>query len=258
MKVFDWHREKHWTHCTAVIVAAGSATRMRGVDKIMADLDGEPVIAHTIRSFERVRCIDEIVVVAREDRLEQMRKLVEEKQFHKVSVIVAGGKDRMASVQAGLEAASPETILAAVQDGARPLVTEEIICKTVDMALSYHAAAPAIPVKDTIKVVGEDGKVESTPDRTTLRAVQTPQIFDRDLLVAAWQRAKKEKLEYTDDCSAMEGLGVHVYLTEGSEENLKITTPLDLKIAELILEGRKTACESDTATTSTSSSKDAN
>ena len=75
MKVFDWHREKHWTHCTAVIVAAGSATRMRGVDKIMADLDGEPVIAHTIRSFERVRCIDEIVVVAREDRLEQMRKL---------------------------------------------------------------------------------------------------------------------------------------------------------------------------------------
>ena len=126
------------------------------------------------------------------------------------------------------------------------------------MALSYHAAAPAIPVKDTIKVVGEDGRVESTPDRATLRAVQTPQVFDRDLLVAAWQRAKKEKLQYTDDCSAMEGLGVHVYLTEGSEENLKITTPLDLKIAELIMEGRNAACESDTAMTSTSSSKDAN
>ena len=258
MKIFDWHREKRWTHCTAVIVAAGSATRMRGVDKIMANLNGEPVIAHTIRSFEHARCIDEIVVVAREDRLEQMRQLVEEKGFTKVSAIVAGGKDRMESVQAGLNAASRETVLAAIQDGARPLVTEDMISRTVDMALSYHAAAPAIPVKDTIKVVGEDGRVESTPDRATLRAVQTPQVFDRDLLVAAWQRAKKEKLQYTDDCSAMEGLGVHVYLTEGSEENLKITTPLDLKIAELIMEGRNAACESDTAMTSTSSSKDAN
>ena len=258
MKIFDWHREKRWTHCTAVIVAAGSATRMRGVDKIMANLNGEPVIAHTIRSFEHARCIDEIVVVAREDRLEQMRQLVEEKGFTKVSAIVAGGKDRMESVQAGLNAASRETVLAAIQDGARPLVTEDMICRTVDMALSYHAAAPAIPVKDTIKVVGEDGRVESTPDRATLRAVQTPQVFDRDLLVAAWQRAKKEKLQYTDDCSAMEGLGVHVYLTEGSEEILKITTPLDLKIAELIMEGRNAACESDTAMTSTSSSKDAN
>ena len=98
--------------------------------------------------------------------------------------------------------------------------------------------------------------MESTPDRATLRAVQTPQVFDRELLQAAWQRAKKEKLPYTDDCSAMEGLGVHVYLTEGSEENLKITTPLDLKIAELILEGRNAACESDTAMTSTSSLKE--
>ena len=145
----------------------------------------------------------------------------------------------MESVQAGLNAASKETVLAAVQDGARPLVTEDIICRTVDMALSYHASAPAIPVKDTIKVIGEDGRVESTPDRETLRAVQTPQIFDRDLLLAAWQRAKKEKIPYTDDCGAMEGLGVHVYLTEGSEENLKITTPLDLKMAEMILEGRR-------------------
>ena len=256
MKIFDWHREKRWTHCTAVIVAAGSATRMRGVDKIMAELNGEPVIVHTIRSFQRAACIDEIVLVAREDRLEPMQKLVEEWKFSKVRAIVPGGENRMESVQAGLNAASPETVLAAVQDGARPLVTEEIICRTVDMALSYHAAAPAIPVKDTIKVVNEENRVESTPDRATLRAVQTPQVFDKELLQAAWQRAKKEKLPYTDDCSAMEGLGVHVYLTEGSEENLKITTPLDLKIAELILEGRNAACESDTAMTSTSSLKE--
>lgn len=239
MKIFDWHHEKRWTHCTAVIVAAGSATRMRGVDKIMAELCGEPVIAHTIRSFQNAGCIDEIVVVAREDQLGAIRKISEDKGFHKVQAIVPGGSSRMESVQAGLNAASKETVLAAVQDGARPLVTEDIICRTVDMALSYHASAPAIPVKDTIKVIGEDGRVESTPDRETLRAVQTPQIFDRDLLLAAWQRAKKEKIPYTDDCGAMEGLGVHVYLTEGSEENLKITTPLDLKMAEMILEGRR-------------------
>lgn len=238
MKVFDWHREKRWTHCTAVIVAAGSATRMQGVDKILTNLQGEPVIVHTIRSFQNASCIDEIVVVSRADQLETVRSLVDEKNFHKVYAVVPGGENRMESVQAGLQAASEKTVLVAIQDGARPLVTEDIICKTVDMALSYHAAAPAIPVKDTIKVVGEDGRVETTPTRETLRAVQTPQVFDRDLLLAAWQRARKERLSYTDDCGAMEGLGVHVYLTEGSEENIKITTPLDLKIAELILDGR--------------------
>ena len=241
MKIFDWHREKKRTHCTAIIVAAGSASRMQGIDKIMADLCGKPVIVHTMERFQNASCIDEIVIVARQDKLETMEKLVQEYHIDKVSAVVAGGDSRMESVEAGLKAASKNTILAAIQDGARPLVTEEIIKKTVDMALSYHAAAPAVPVKDTIKVVGEGGRVEETPDRASLRAVQTPQVFDRDLLMAAWQRARKEKLNYTDDCGAMEGLGVHVYLTEGSEENLKITTPLDMQVAELILKGREQA-----------------
>ena len=238
MKIFDWHREKKWTRCTAVILAAGSATRMNGVDKIMAELRGEPVIVHTLRGFQRASCIDEIVLVVREDQLEKAKVLVRKYGFDKVAAVVPGGETRMDSVLAGLGATSKETVLAAIQDGARPLVTEELIKRVVDLGLSYHAAAPATPVTDTIKVVGEDGRVERTPDRDTLRAVQTPQVFDRDLLLAAWQRAKKEKLTYTDDCSAMEGLGVHVYLTEGSRENIKITTPLDLKIAELVLQGR--------------------
>lgn len=241
MKIFDWHREKNRTHCTAVIVAAGSASRMQGIDKIMADLCGKPVIVHTMERFQNASCIDEIVVVARQDRVETMEQLVKTYHIDKVSAVVPGGDSRMESVEAGLRAASKQTVLAAIQDGARPLVTEEIIKKTVDKALSYHAAAPAVPVKDTIKVISEDGRVENTPDRDTLRAVQTPQVFDRDLLLAAWQRAKKEKLHYTDDCGAMEGLGVHVYLTEGSEENLKITTPLDMQVAELILKGREQA-----------------
>lgn len=239
MKIFDWHREKERTHCTAIVVAAGSASRMKGIDKIMADLQGRPVILHTLERFQNASCIDEIVVVARQDRLETIEALVQNQGLTKVSAVVPGGDSRMESVFAGLNAASSDTVLAAIQDGARPLVTEKIIKETVDMALSYHAAAPAIPVKDTIKVVGEDGRVESTPNRETLRAVQTPQVFDKDLLMAAWQRAKKERLTYTDDCGAMEGLGVHVYLTEGSEENIKITTPLDMKVAELILKGRE-------------------
>lgn len=239
MKIFDWHREKERTHCTAVVVAAGSASRMKGIDKIMADLGGKPVLLRTLEQFQNASCMDEIVVVARQDRLETVRQMVEAHGLDKVRAVVPGGDSRMESVFAGLQAASPNTVLAAIQDGARPLVTEKIIKETVDKALSYHAAAPAIPVKDTIKVVGEDGRVESTPNRDTLRAVQTPQIFDKDLLMAAWKRAKKEKLTYTDDCGAMEGLGIHVYLTEGSEENIKITTPLDLKVAELILKGRE-------------------
>ena len=241
MKIFDWHREKKRTHCTGIIVAAGSATRMQGIDKIMADLQGKPVIVHTMERFQNAPCIDEMVIVARPDRVEKMEKLVEQYGISKVRRVVPGGSSRMESVEAGLSAASKDTVLVAVQDGARPLVTEEIIKKAVDKALSYHAAAPAVPVKDTVKVIGPDGRVERTPERETLRAVQTPQVFDRDLLVAAWHRAKKEKMNYTDDCGAMEGLGIHVYLTEGSEENIKITTPLDLKVAELILKGRAEA-----------------
>ena len=238
MKLFDWHREKNRTHCTAVIVAAGSATRMQGVDKIMTELAGEPVIVHSLRAFQRASCIDEIVVVTRADRIEPIRQLATRHGFDKVQSVVVGGESRMESVEAGLLAASKKTILAAVHDGARPLVTEEIIKETVDKALTYHAAAPAIAVKDTVKVVDDSSRVVSTPDRSTLRAVQTPQVFDRDLLLAAWERARKEKLTYTDDCGAMEGMGIHVYLTEGSEENIKLTTPLDLQVAELILQGR--------------------
>ena len=240
MKVFDWHRLKSRTHCTAIIVAAGASTRMLGIDKIMVNLKGRPVIIRTIDSFQRAGCIDEIVLVVRQELIEKLTELCRSYEFTKVRAIVAGGETRMDSVTAGLQAASKKTVLVAVQDGARPLVTEQVITAVVDLGMSYHAAAPAVHVKDTIKVVDPaTERVESTPARATLRAVQTPQVFDRDLLVAAWERARKEKLEYTDDCSAMEGFGIHVYLTEGDEENIKITTPLDLKIAEMILEGRE-------------------
>lgn len=238
MKFFRDLKEARRPYCAAVIVCAGSASRMQGVDKITATIGDKPVAAHTIEAFQNAPCIDEIVVVARHDKVEYIGNLAKEYGYTKVIRVVPGGDTRMASVSLGLKAVSKKAVLVAIQDGARPMVTVDVITAAVSMAEKHHAAAPAIPVKDTVKVASQNGRVEKTLDRSTLRAVQTPQVFDKDLLNAAWERARQEKIEYTDDCGAMEGLGVPVYLTEGSEENLKITTQFDLKVAELIMEGR--------------------
>lgn len=239
MKLFDALRESRRPRCGAVIVAAGASTRMQGTDKIMADLGGEPVIVHTLRAFELSPEIDEIVLVVRPELTAELTALTTRKNFKKVTAVVPGGDTRIESVNHGLSALSKKMRLAAIQDGARPLVTQEIIAQAVAQARICAAAAPAVPVKDTMKVADPEGRVLSTPDRETLRAVQTPQVFDRDLLLAAWEKAKQEGKSYTDDCAAMEGLGKTVYLTSGSEENLKITTPLDLVLAEEIIKRRK-------------------
>ena len=147
----------------------------------------------------------------------------------------AGGSSRQESVHLGLNALPKGTKLAAVHDGARPMISWEVIDRTVRAANTYGAAAPAIPVKDTIKVV-QGGLVKETPDRATLQAVQTPQVFDFDLLRGALKKAETDGAQVTDDCSAVERLGMKIKIVEGDERNLKVTTPLDLKIAELLLE----------------------
>lgn len=219
--------------CGAVIVAAGTASRMGGIDKVMAPLKGEPMILHTVRAFQENPAIREIVVVTRQDLIGQITALC--KDMDKVTAVVKGGADRPASVEAGLGALSQKLSLVAVQDGARPLISQRVIDRTVRAASTYNAAAPAIPVKDTIKMAKE-GVVTQTPDRSRLFAVQTPQIFDRDLLMGALQKAREDQAAITDDCSAVERLGMSVKLVEGEEKNLKVTTPLDLKIAELLME----------------------
>ena len=223
-------------YCGAVIVAAGNASRMGGIDKVMAELDGEPMIVRTVRTFQTCDAIKEIVVVTREDLIMPIMKLCAE--FDKVKAVVAGGADRAESVMLGLGALSDKVKLAAVQDGARPLVTHEVIDRTVRAAHHYGAAAPAIAVKDTIKVVN-GGVVSSTPDRKTLQAVQTPQIFDFALLKGALKKAFADKAQITDDCSAVERMGMSVKIVEGDERNIKVTTPLDLAIAKLLLEEMK-------------------
>ena len=223
-------------YCGAVIVAAGSASRMGGIDKVMAPLGGEPMILRTVRAFEDCETVKEIVIVTREDLMGPIAELCS--GFTKIRSVVQGGSSRQESVKLGLLAFSKEVRLAAVHDGARPLVSGELIDKVIRAAHSYGAAAPAIPVKDTIKVF-EGGFIAATPDRSTLRAVQTPQVMDRDLLLGALEKAEQEGIALTDDCSAVEHIGMRVRLVEGEERNLKVTTPLDLKIAELLLEEKK-------------------
>ena len=222
--------------CAAVIVAAGSGTRMGGVDKLLAELGGLPVLSRTLRVLDDHDMIDTIIVVAREDQLAKISRV--SSPYHKVRIVVPGGDTRQDSVMNGLKAVPEGTELVAVHDGARPLVTPEVITKAILKAAKFGAAAPAIPVKDTIKV-SKNGGVDATPDRKTLFAVQTPQVFDLALLLGALQSAKEKKTALTDDCSAVEALGMTVMLTDGDEENLKITTPLDLELAELILKRRE-------------------
>ncbi len=219
--------------CGAVIVAAGSASRMGGIDKVMAPLGGKPMVERTAAAFQSCDAIAEIVIVTRPDLIRPISALCA--GMDKVRAVVAGGSSRQESVWLGLNALSENISLAAIHDGARPLISNLVIDRTVRAANSYGAAAPAVPVKDTIKVV-KGGLVEKTPERATLQAVQTPQVFDFDLLRGALKKAEEEKAAVTDDCSAVERLGMKVKIVEGDERNLKVTTPMDLKIAEMLLE----------------------
>ncbi len=222
-------------YCAAVIVAAGSASRMGGIDKVMADLRGEPMIVRTVRTFQQCDAIREIVIVTRQDLVVPIMGLCH--GFDKVSAVTVGGSSRPESVKAGLAVLSSKVRLVAVHDGARPLITVNLIDTAVRAAKFYGAAAPGVPVKDTVKEV-RGGIVTATPERRYLQAVQTPQVFDLDLLKAALHKAEEDGAEITDDCSAVERMGMSVKIVPGDEHNIKITTPTDLKIAEAFLEDR--------------------
>ncbi len=223
--------------CSAVIVAAGSARRMEGIDKVLAPLGELPVLVHTLYAFQDCPAVGEIVVVTREDLLVEVGRICKDFTFDKVTKVVVGGEERIHSVQAGLREVSPEAELIAIHDGARPLVTQEVIQEAVSAAAFTGAAAPAIPLTDTIKR-GSEGRTAETVDRDTLWAVQTPQVFEAGLIRGAVQKALDDGEPLTDDCGAVERLGMPVTLTRGSRENIKITTPLDLIVGEAILQAR--------------------
>lgn len=221
----------------AVIAAAGSSSRMGGRDKLAEPLDGIPVILRTLAAVEAVPEIREIVVVTREDRVEEYRRLLG--QCSRLRAVVPGGSTRQESVRNGVRALSPDCTLAAIHDGARPLVTPEVFARCIEAARSCGAATAAVPVKDTIKSADEAGRVLDTPDRSRLWAVQTPQIFDRERYLRAAEEAERRGLSCTDDCQLFEAMGWEVQLVMGDYRNLKLTTPEDFLAAGAYLEGIK-------------------
>ena len=232
-----FRRKKTDGICSAIVVAAGRAQRMEGIDKILTPLGELPVIVHTLYAFQDCDVFDEVIVVTRPDLMVEISRLCKEYALNKVSKVVAGGEERTLSVQAGLREVRPDTDLIAIHDGARPLVTQEILYNTVAAAAKSGAAAPAIPVIDTIKRF-EKGQTIETVDRSVLCAIQTPQIFESGLIRAALEKAIADGEVLTDDCAAVERLGMKVTLTDGSRENIKITTPFDLLLGTAILESR--------------------
>ena len=226
--------QKLGPYCACVVAAAGSSTRMGEIDKLMADLGGEPVILRTLRALSASPYIHEITVVTREELLLEIGNLCRDNALTKVTQVLLGGDSRLDSVYKGVCQVSKKAKLIAIHDGARPFVTVELIHNVCHAASHCSAAAPAVEVKDTVKRV-EGTQVTETLDRATLRAVQTPQVFDADLIRGALQKAIEEKWEITDDCSAVEKLGGAVHLVPGDEGNIKLTTPADLAAAHAIL-----------------------
>lgn len=236
-KLFDKQKYTH-PYCSALVPAAGASSRMEGQDKLLLYLSGCPVLARTLQALDRCELIDEIIVATRQESILKIADLCKEYDIKKPLKIIEGGSTRAESVLNAAMNADARAEFLAVHDGARPLVEQELIDAVIRKAYQCAAAAPATPVKDTIKIVTETGVVDHTPQRSTLFAVQTPQVFDASLLKAALQSAVEQNAEITDDCSAVERLGKVVYLVEGSYENIKITTPVDLAIGEKILELR--------------------
>lgn len=235
-----FHRRGHAAHpyCSVIVAAAGSSRRMGGENKLMQPIDGVPVLAHTLLAIDRAALTDEIVIAAREEDLILFGDICKIYGVAKPVKIIRGGETRLESVYLAVQECRTEADFLAVHDGARPLASPELIDRTIALAHRTNAAAPAVPVKDTIKIV-QDGKVASTPDRSSLRAVQTPQVFDAALLRAALEKARAFGEVVTDDCAAVEMLGKEIYLTDGSYENIKITTPEDLVLAAELLHRRE-------------------
>jgi 2-C-methyl-D-erythritol 4-phosphate cytidylyltransferase len=214
----------------AIIAAAGDSQRMGGVDKMFASIAGRPVLARVIDTFQKCQSIDQIIVVISLKNFERCGRLVDEEGWSKVTDVCVGGKQRQDSVSEGLKRLKYSAWVV-IHDGARPLVTTDLIEKGLEAAKETGAAVPAVPVTDTIKVAGADAIVRQTLPRQNLRAVQTPQVFRIDVIQNTYRHVFGD---VTDDASLVEKAGYKVKLYDGSYDNIKITTPADLAAAEAL------------------------
>lgn len=225
---------------TAIIVAAGSSQRM-GFDKLLALLGDKPVLVHTLDAFERTSCVRDVILVTRAERLTELEEIVRRIGFSKTIQVVAGGTHRQDSVRAGLDRLRPEASYVAVHDAARPLIMPEQIERVFALARQHGAAALAEPVTDTIKRADGNGFVSGGIAREGLYAMQTPQIFSREVLLSAYAEVAAKRLSITDEVSAVEQLGERVLLVPNEEFNVKITYPRDLLLAQAVLRSRSSA-----------------
>ena len=221
-----------------VVVAAGRSSRMAGVDKTFAQVAGIPLIIHTLQRLAASDAVGRIALVVADDAVLRADELTRQYQVPKLAAICPGGARRQDSVAAGLAALDDSSRWIAVHDGARPCIADDILQRGLDAVRQWGAAAAAVPVKDTIKVVNDNGVITHTPARATLWAAQTPQVFERGLLQAAHRTAAASGQEYTDDAAMVAAAGHTVRVFEGSYDNIKVTTPEDLVIVERLLAAR--------------------
>lgn len=225
---------------SVIIAAAGNSTRYgTGKSKQFLILDNTPVLIKSIQAFEAIDDVKEIIVTARKQDFDIIEDFIAQYGVRKVKHIVEGGATRQDSIYAAVENVDENADLIAVHDGARPLIKRKVIESVIQKADEVDAAACAVPVKDTIKIIDSSGKIVTTPERDSLRAVQTPQIFRFSLYKEAIEKAVSDGKQYTDDCQLVESMGYPVYLVDGDYENIKITTPDDLLVAEKFLSERR-------------------
>ncbi|MDD2401476.1 MAG: 2-C-methyl-D-erythritol 4-phosphate cytidylyltransferase [Clostridia bacterium] len=215
---------------SALILCAGQGKRIGGcISKQFIEISGHPLIAYTVKKFQEHPLIDNIVLVTREEYIKYCQKdIVEKYGFTKVINIVSGGEERQDSVYSGLQNLDDTTSWVVVHDGVRPLISLQTIDNVLKVAFEKKAAVVGVPAKDTIKIINPDFTVQGTPPRQSLWHVQTPQVFEKKLILKAYTEAKLSGLRGTDDASLVENMGVEVHMVRGEYENIKVTTPEDL------------------------------
>ena len=227
-------------YTSGVILAAGSSTRMGDGSRKQFIMLGEmPVVARTVIEFEKAKSIDEIIIVAKEDEIDLYSAFPEKYNLTKPLRVIAGGSTRQESARFGSDCVSDKCKFICIHDGARCLITADLIDKACEGAYVYENAALAIKATDTVKIIENNHYIESTPDRALAYLAQTPQVFKLNAYRAAAYIARDEEFEATDDCMLLEHIGIPVKLIDGSRENLKITEPSDIYFAKAILQARK-------------------
>lgn len=232
-----FNRKDEDEYCSAIVLGAGQGTRMHSnVRKQFIEVLGKPVIAYALDAFQQCDYVDEIILVVSKEDIVYANDIVKAFELDKVKKIVSGGKRRQDSVLCGLKEISDKADIVTVHDGARPLVRTEDIKNVIDDALVFDAATLGVKAKDTMKMIDENNTVLSTLNREFLYSIQTPQVFRREVLLQGYENAMENELEFTDDSSLVEATGVSVKVTEGSYDNIKITTPEDLIYMEAMVE----------------------